>query len=80
MKKKEEKNKYLVELGKQIREVRNSKGWTQETLADKAGVTTSYVGEIERGERNVTVLTLIKIAKQLECDAATFLKNIPKDI
>ncbi|MCD8177967.1 MAG: helix-turn-helix domain-containing protein [Tannerellaceae bacterium] len=78
MKKKEEKNKYLIELGKKIREIRTSKGLTQEILADMAEMDTAYLSGVERGESNITFLTLIKIAKQLGCDIATFSKNIPK--
>ncbi len=73
-----EKNKYLVVLGKQIREIRKLKGLSQEALANEAGVDRAYMGEIERGERNVTVLTLVKIAEQLDCDLAAFTKNIPQ--
>ncbi len=78
MKKFVEKNKYLVDLGNQIRELRNSKAWTQQTLADEADMDLSYFGEIERGIRNATFLNLVKIADALGCDVATFTKNIPK--
>lgn len=71
------KDKHLVELGKQIRELRRSKGLSQEQLALQAEVDRSYVGGIERGERNVSFLTLVKIANCLECDIAKFTKGIP---
>lgn len=72
------KDKYLVELGKLIRELRKEKGLSQEHLALKAKVDRSYVGGIERGERNASFLTLVKIASCLECDVAKFTKGIPK--
>ncbi|MCD8178219.1 MAG: helix-turn-helix domain-containing protein [Tannerellaceae bacterium] len=72
-----EKNKYLVELGNQIRDVRNHKGWTQDMLADAVGIDRAYLSGIERGVRNVTFLSLVKIAEQLECDIASFTINIP---
>jgi len=65
-------------LGDQIRELRKAKGLSQEQLALQAEVDRSYVGGIERGERNVSFLTLVKIADCLECDVAKFTKGIPK--
>lgn len=72
------KDKHLVELGNLIREARKVKGLSQEQLAFKAEVDRSYVGGIERGERNVSFLTLVKIAECLGCDVAKFTKGIPK--
>lgn len=72
------KNKHLIELGDQIREARKKKGLSQEQLAYDADVDRSYVGGIERGERNVSFLTLVKIAECLECDISKFTKGIPK--
>jgi transcriptional regulator with XRE-family HTH domain len=51
-------------IGKIIREIRKQKGLTQEQLAEKAQTTFSYIGGVERGERNITIQTLEKI-----CDA-----------
>ncbi|HEL3236767.1 helix-turn-helix transcriptional regulator [Stenotrophomonas maltophilia] len=46
---------------------------SQEALADVAGVDRSHMGKIERGERNVTFLNILKIAKALECRASELL-------
>jgi len=73
-----EKDKHLIRLGDQIRELRKVKGITQEQLALDAGADRSYVGGIERGERNVSILTLVKIADCLNCDVAAFTKQIPE--
>lgn len=70
-------NIHLKALGDQIRHVRKEKGLSQEQLALQAEVDRSYIGGIERGERNVSILTLVKIAKCLDCDIAAFTKNIP---
>lgn len=72
------KNKYLVELGEHIRDARKAKGLSQEQLALQAEIDRSYVGGIERGERNVSFLTLVKIAICLDCDVSKFTKGIPK--
>ena len=42
----------MVALGKRVREVRKSKGISQEKLAEMAGIDRSYMGNIERGEKN----------------------------
>ena len=52
----------------QIQRVRKTKGFTQEGFAAKAGMSRSYYGEIERGERNVGCLILVKIATELEVE------------
>lgn len=72
------KDKHLIELGKLIRVKRKEKGFSQEQLALKAKVDRSYIGGIERGERNASFLTLVKIASCLECEIAEFTKGIPK--
>lgn len=56
----------LVALGKAIREVRLSKGISQENLALLSGVDRSYVGRIERGDNNVAFLTLARLASALD--------------
>ena len=54
-----------VLLGKRIREERIKQNLTQEILAEDIDLTTAYVGQIERGERNVTLENLIKLANRL---------------
>ncbi len=53
-------------LGLAIREVRLRVGISQEGLADRAGMHRTYVGGIERGERNVSFGNLLKLASALE--------------
>jgi transcriptional regulator with XRE-family HTH domain len=55
----------LIELGKIIKSKRESKSLTQMELAAKSGVDRNYVGMLERGERNPSYLSLLKIAKGL---------------
>jgi transcriptional regulator with XRE-family HTH domain len=74
-----EKNRNLEELGNQIRSLRKIKGLSQEKLAHMAEIDRSYMGSIERGERNISLLTIIKIAKCLECEVATLTKGLPYD-
>lgn len=55
----------LKTFGKRVRELRLDKGLTQEELAEKIGVSTNYVGMVERAERNTSLLKVFKIAKAL---------------
>ena len=58
----------LVKLGKQIRELRSNKGFSQESFAYEIGLDRTYIGGIERGERNIAALNLIRIAKALKVE------------
>jgi Predicted transcriptional regulators len=69
---------HLNELGNRIREKRKARGWTQEDLADSAGIDRSYIGGVERGERNLTFNILCQICDSLRCDVATLTVDIPK--
>lgn len=65
---------YLA-LGKRIREERLKLNLTQEQLAESIDVSNSYIGQIERGERSLTLETLIKIAKRLGVTVDYLLKE-----
>lgn len=58
--------KSLQRFGARVRELRSAKGLTQEELADASGLDRSYVGSLERGERNVSLRNIEKIAKALD--------------
>jgi len=49
-------------LGQRIRQLRKARGWTQQEVAERAGLDYKYVGAIERGERNITLDNVEKIA------------------
>jgi transcriptional regulator with XRE-family HTH domain len=68
----------LNELGNRIREKRKALGWTQEDLAAKSDIDRSYIGGVERGERNLSFSTLCAICAALGCEVATLTKGIPK--
>ncbi|MFF2889362.1 helix-turn-helix domain-containing protein [Paenibacillus sp. NPDC057967] len=53
-------------VGTRIRVLRKEKGLSQESLGEKGGFHFSYIGQIERGEKNVSLLNLAKIAESLE--------------
>jgi transcriptional regulator with XRE-family HTH domain len=58
----------LITLGKRIQSVREKQGLTQEQLEEKTDVNTKYISAIERGKKNVTVNTLMKIAAGLNVE------------
>lgn len=60
------KNRTLALLGQQIRHLREEKGLSQEEFAGLAHMDRAYYGGIERGERNVAALNLIRIADALD--------------
>ncbi len=62
---KEEKN-YLEQIGNRIRELRIEADLSQEKLAFSCDLDRTYIGSVERGERNISVLNLSKIAKALK--------------
>ncbi|MFQ3894666.1 helix-turn-helix domain-containing protein [Sphingobium sp. R-7] len=54
-------------MGAVIRSGRKEAGFSQEAFADASGIDRSHMGKIERGERNITLLNLIRIAEALDC-------------
>ena len=64
----------LVVFGDNVRKHRKNKGLSQEELAYKAGVHRTYIGMIERAEKNVTLLNIEKIANALEISISQLLE------
>jgi len=69
----------LKVLGERIREMRKVKNLTQEDLAYESDIDRSYIGGVERGERNLSFDKLCQIANALGCDVAALTKGLPKD-
>jgi transcriptional regulator with XRE-family HTH domain len=55
----------LKKLAKQIVSLRAEKQWSQEVLAERSSIQRSYIADLERGQRNPSVRTLVKIANAL---------------
>lgn len=65
----------LDHLADEIRKRREANGLSQERLAEQCELHRTYIGAIERSERNVTVGTLIKISNALDCDITDLLNR-----
>ena len=62
----EDRKMLLKQLGLSIKLARVRKGLSQEELAELAGLHRTYIGMVERAERNITVINLVQIAKALD--------------
>jgi transcriptional regulator with XRE-family HTH domain len=69
---------YLDILGNRIRARRLEMGLSQEGLANEAGLDRSYVGRIERGEHNLTFVSLVRLCRAMKCDVAALTVNLPR--
>ena len=63
----------LQKFGEKLQKVRKSQGISQEELAGKLSMHRTYIGMVERGERNPTIRTLYKLAKALKVQASELL-------
>lgn len=65
-------------LGENIRRARKAKGLSQEALAEECELHRTYVGAIERGERNITFLKILAVAKSLGVRVAVLFEGLEK--
>ncbi|MPZ23444.1 MAG: helix-turn-helix domain-containing protein [Dehalococcoidia bacterium] len=65
-------------FGSKLREHRIAAGISQEQLADLAGLHRTYIGGIERGERNPTLTNIARLARALHVDLATLFTGVDK--
>jgi transcriptional regulator with XRE-family HTH domain len=70
------KNDELLAVGRKIRSLREALNLSQETMAQGAGLDRAYYGGIERGERNVSTLNLIEIARALNVEVGDLFPKI----
>lgn len=66
----------LITLGSTIKKLREKKGISQEALAEEAGIHRTYMGRVERGKQNISVINLVKVAKALELHPSVLLKEL----
>lgn len=67
-------------FGKSLRRFRTERDWSQEKLAEQAGITLNYVGNLERGEQGPSLHVLVRLARALEVDLPTLLGDFRRDV
>lgn len=70
------KDQTLIKFGEKVKAARKEMDLSQEELAAKAGLHRTYIGMIERGEKNITLINILKIAHALNIPAAELLEGI----
>jgi len=70
----------LILFGKTVRRIREQKGLSQEALADLCHLHRTYIGGIERGERNVGLLNLLRLSKALKILPSDLLQGFDKKV
>jgi transcriptional regulator with XRE-family HTH domain len=71
-----QKDSHLAEFGVRLRKLRKARGLSQEKLAELTGLHRTYVGSVERGERNPTLLIVFKLAKALKVPLSTLMEGL----
>ncbi|MEJ5929188.1 helix-turn-helix transcriptional regulator [Corynebacterium sp. H128] len=69
----------LKEFGERLRQARENVGISQETLAHRAGLHRTYVGSVERGERNLSLLNILSLATVLHIDASQLVQGMKRE-
>ena len=70
------KQRIRESFGQRVRELRKVKGFSQESLADAAELHRTYIGSVERGEQNVSIDNIEKIAKALKVSLTVLFENL----
>lgn len=66
----------LQQFGDRVRTLRKARGLSQEQLAERTGLHRTYIGGIERGERNVSLINIVRLANALEVSPSDLLQGI----
>jgi transcriptional regulator with XRE-family HTH domain len=71
-----DKESFNTNLGDALREIRQEKGLSQEKMAERAGLARNYVGEVERGEKSITVYALFMLLESNGISISKFLERV----
>ncbi|HEX3156548.1 MAG TPA: helix-turn-helix transcriptional regulator [Candidatus Angelobacter sp.] len=63
-------------FGQRVLQLRKARGWSQEVLDQHSGLHWTYIGQVERGERNLTLLSIQKIAKGFKIEMVDLFKGL----
>ena len=70
------KHPWLVSVGEKVKEARKIRGLSQEELAGLVGLDRTYLGGVERGERNIAALNIIRIAISLDIEVGSLFPSL----
>ena len=70
------KQQALIQFGEKVRLIRKEKGLSQEELASRADLHRTYIGMIERAEKNITLISMLKISKALDVTICELLELV----
>ncbi len=74
------KRKQLQHLGRRVRELRKDRNLSQAELAERANLTTNYIGKIERGEAHPTIEALLAIAEGLKVNVSELFRHLDRPV
>jgi len=66
----------LARLGDRIRKLRKARGWTQAEMAERVGIDRSFLADVERGKRNISILNLELIAHGFKISLSQLLSRL----
>jgi transcriptional regulator with XRE-family HTH domain len=66
----------LLEFGLRVRKLRDDRGYSQEKLAERSDLHRTYVGSVERGQRNVALRNIIRLAEALGADPGELVRGL----
>lgn len=69
------KDSVLVKFGNRVRQLRNEKAWSQEDLSFKSGFHRTYIGMVERAERNISLKNIARIAETFDVEIQDLFTN-----
>jgi transcriptional regulator with XRE-family HTH domain len=69
----------LILLGDRIRRLRKKRGWTQAEMAERVGIDRSFLADVERGKRNISILNLEIIADGLKVSLSQLLARLDRN-
>lgn len=72
----EERSPVLIAFGRTVRRLRKAQGFSQEAFADECGIDRSYMGGVERGERNIALINIVKIITGLGMQPSEFFQAL----
>jgi len=67
-------------FGARLRQLRTDRQWTQEDLAETAGLTATYVGQVERGDKVASLTVVLKLARALDIPPAELLSGFTASV